>query len=242
MLPEAAYSEVDALILVEIWATKAVEMPDFYSVCCSASRTHKVGRPKVSVAVLYNQKLGNMKTLLAEENRIVIEGEAINMVAMYEQPPNSNEGTELEKKLICCLQLVSDKGNTALAGDFNVRYDRPDEKRTITIVDTISDFGLWIANDLTQYTFEGPMGSPTIDLVATSMAKDEVCYRGCYNSLRGWTPGEPQSGEHTNKPTPGSSRTRKKPVAVTTPDHQEGVPGRDLHGLHRPQRRYLRVQ
>lgn len=162
---------------------KPVEIPDFYSVCCNATRSHKVGRPKGGVAVLYNQKLGNMETLLAEDNCIVMKGDRINVVARYIQPPKGNDETVLDEKLTQCLQLVCDRGITVLAGDFNVRYDRPDDRSTISFIKTITDFGLWIPNDPQECTSNFAMGSSTIDLFATNLPREEVSYNGSRNSL-----------------------------------------------------------
>lgn len=124
-----------------------------------------------------------MEPVLAEDNCVVLRGELVSVIAMYARPAGAENTTELIEKLVRCLELIPRDGKAVIAGDFNVRLDKPDDSRTIAFTETLSEFGFWIANDPTMFTFNGPMGSSTIDLFATNLTSDKVEFQGANHPL-----------------------------------------------------------
>ena len=169
LLPEKCLAKLDILILTKTWSTSQITLPSFYSVSCPATRLGHMGRPSGGVAVLYNERLGDMRTLLNEDNCIVLSGERLNIIAMYVRPQPNRTASELHEKLVGSIQLLDAKPKTLLAGVLNTRLDRHDDAETKAFRDTLSDLGLWIANDPWFTTFRGPQGSWTIDLFATNL-------------------------------------------------------------------------
>ena len=157
LLPKSYFEKVDAISLTETWTTNEIHLPGFYAVCCHANSSG-VGRPSGGVAVLLNERLRSMETLLSEDNCIVIEGDRINIVALYVRLRGAEETHDVVDKLVNSLHRVADKGLTIVAGDLNARLDKPDDSRTIAFEETLHEFGYWITSDPEIRTFKGPMG------------------------------------------------------------------------------------
>ena len=84
------------------------------------------------VSVYYNEKLGKMRALLNEDNCAVIQGETIDIAAVYVRPPPAENTTEMVEKLERCLQLIYRNGRTVLVGGFSVRLDRPHDSCSLS--------------------------------------------------------------------------------------------------------------
>ena len=68
-----------------------------------------------------------MKTGVAGDNCVVLEGELTNLIAMYvRSPPPAEDAFAMTEKLVSCLQLTPHHNNTIITGDFNARLDKPD--------------------------------------------------------------------------------------------------------------------
>ena len=65
-----------------------------------------------------------------------------------------------------------------LMGDLNTRLDKPERRRTVALVDTLADFGLWLVTPQTTPTFESHKGKSVIDIFAVNVRREDVIYRG----------------------------------------------------------------
>ena len=177
LLAPSALNGIQAIILTETWATKPLNLHNFYAVNCSAEKTVGKGRPRGGVSVFYRQQIGKIRVRLAEDNCIVIEGDRINILAAYMRPEESTI-TKLEK-ITQYIQLIENELPTMLVGDFNVRLDKPEKASTITFTEAIADMGFWIVTDPTIVTFDGPQGKSVIGIFAMrGITCDRVRYIG----------------------------------------------------------------
>lgn len=172
-------------MLTETWSSSQLSLNNYYAVNCVATRVSNIGRPSGGVSVFYNHRLGDMKTLIAEDDCVVIEGSRINVIALYVRPAPVEGTGELVEKLTTCIQRLDWYRPTIIAGDLNARLDKPTDNRTIALIDILADLGFWIATDPTVATFEGAMGSSVIDIFATNLVQSAVHYLGRDHQLIG---------------------------------------------------------
>ena len=179
LLPRSALAKMDVLILTETWEVKPFNLEGFYAVHSAAVTRAGCGRPSGGVSVLYNQKLGEVTVRLVEENMIVLQSSRCSIVAAYVRPAGTEGTSVLVDKVTRAMHALPSIANPLLvAGDFNTRIDKPDELRTRTLLALLNDFGCRLITDPNAPTFEGFMGSSVIDIFASNVSAESVCYTG----------------------------------------------------------------
>lgn len=83
--------------------------------------------------MVYTERIGKMKTVMCEDNCIVLKGDRLNVVATCVKPPGAESSGDFVEKLSRCLFLLPCLGYTLVAGDFNTRLNRPDDPRTPSV-------------------------------------------------------------------------------------------------------------
>ena len=184
LLPRSAFNEIDILILNETWATSSFEIPGFYAHHSFAVKRAGPGRPSGGVSVFYNHRVGDLSTVLTEENMIVLSHRNFNLLAAYVRPPKVEPTSYLIEKLLRGLNSVRPSDPLIIAGDFNTRLDLPDSPRTIALLETFADLGCWVANDTSRPTFENHRGSSIIDIFATNMLEKDVSFIHIRHSMK----------------------------------------------------------
>lgn len=165
---------IDVIVLTETFAWRPFSCPGFYAVSCPARRAEGPGRPSGGVTVLYSSRVGRMEVLAAEDDCVVLRGEKVDVVAMYVRPLVG--AVTLVEEIGHCLSLLDGARPIILAGDLNVRVDRPAEAKCEALMDLLRGHGMWVVSDAVRPTFEGFMGSSTIDLFATNARLENVNY------------------------------------------------------------------
>lgn len=118
--------------------------------------------------MFYNEKLEEIRTVLADDRCKVTKRKIIGIIVMYLRQNGSGSGTGLTDRLERCHRDVYRDGKTSLTGDLKAKLDTQKEERSRVLLDTISKFALYGVNDPNVATSCDPKGSSTIDVFATS--------------------------------------------------------------------------
>ena len=184
LLPPSAFVDIDVIILTETWETKPLELPGFYAAHSLALLPSGRGRPSGGVSILFNQKLGGVSIMHAEDDVIVLWGSRCSIIAAYVRPPSIENTTVLIDKITRAMHaLPSLAPPLILGGDLNTRIDKPDDQRTRTLLALLNDFGCRVLSDANTPTFEGFMGRSVIDIFASNVRFERARYIGSTNPL-----------------------------------------------------------
>lgn len=177
LLPNTIFEDIDVFVAIETWMVKdAPQIPGKYA-AHSVARLHDgPGRPSGGVSVYYGERVGQVKVIQQDEDCVILECELMNIVAMYVRPANVASTYDLLDKITGALQKIDYSKNTLLLGDFNTRLDSPEDNRTKMLLSTLGDYGIWPASDPNFKTFNGFLGSSTIDLFFTNMRPGAITY------------------------------------------------------------------
>ena len=181
---QSALSDVDVLVLTETWSLVSFELTGFYGAHALAQRATGPGRPSGGVSVFYNEKLGQTKLLLQEDNSVVLASPHLNIVACYVRPHPVEDTPHMIEKIATCFCLLDRRIPTLLAGDLNSRLDLPNNPRTSALISSLHDLGCSVMNDPRMPTFENHMGTSVIDLFATDLPGSRAEFLGAQTPLR----------------------------------------------------------
>lgn len=163
LLPNNFFQTFDIAILTETMLLKDDDIPTstgLYSVHSLATPT--LGRPSGGVSILLKPTIGKIKEITKEYNAAMVKTENLTIVGMYLKP-ETTEGDAVDSIMKVITEAKNER-NVIIAGDFNGRIDKPDQKTEI-ILETMQEEGFTLINKPELTTYIAPNGSSAIDLV-----------------------------------------------------------------------------
>ena len=166
VLSDADLAKYDIFVFTETWETHPLTMPRLHVIQSFARKTEGPGRPSGGVAVFYNNKLTNATCECAEDDIVVLNCDNCVIIAMYINP--STPLSTFEDKLAHVASWIRSDVPTVLCGDLNAPVDKPDSKRTRSLLQAFETWGLSLITEQHIPTFVAHQGRSTIDIIATN--------------------------------------------------------------------------
>jgi hypothetical protein len=158
----------DIIMFTETFNMKHIDIKGYYAYhSLAAHHVGQRGRPVAGISIYTSPKLGPIKNYVVNAEYLIVRYSFLSLVCVYVSPDKSD--LHLVDTISEILHTLKGDSNIILAGDFNARADKRDEKFRV-LEDAVGLFGLTMCNDPEVKTFiartgEEKVGSSTIDLM-----------------------------------------------------------------------------
>ncbi|KAJ4437826.1 hypothetical protein ANN_13764 [Periplaneta americana] len=160
IVTETVLQEYGIVILTEILATKPIEVPGKYASHAPAMQ-EEAGRPSGGVPCYYSPSIGQKNFEHTEKNMVIVKTNIVTIIGLYFNP--KTDIVEVMDSTISAIKHTNPEETIILAGDFNCRLDKNNQRARI-LIDNLEE-GFRLLNDSDQKTYYAKNGSSKIDLV-----------------------------------------------------------------------------